>query len=139
MLCRDDAATASELVVRIRRLERIVEQIGGVLVPQIMKVDVDGFQQNSVGEQIGAVPVPQIWEPIGEGVQLAPDCGCPFVSDHGCPRGCCACHTTGARAEPYARADYGLPCLWDHGGLRGSCACSVTGVRSQSYSGAARG
>ena len=43
-----------------------------MLVPQIMKGDVDGSQQNSVGEQIGAVPVHQIWEPIGEGVQLAP-------------------------------------------------------------------
>ena len=63
--CRVDAATARDLLVRVRRLERIVEQIRGVLVPQIMKGDVDGF----VGEQIGAVPVPQIWEPIGERVQ----------------------------------------------------------------------
>ena len=68
--CRDVAAssTASDLVVRVRRLERIVEQIGSVLVPQIMKGDVDEF----VGEHIGAVPVPQIWEPIGEVVQLSP-------------------------------------------------------------------
>ena len=46
--CRVDAATASlGLAGRVRRLERIVEQIGGVLVPQI-------------------------WEPIGEVVQLSP-------------------------------------------------------------------
>ena len=70
--CRDDAATASELVVRIQRLERIVEQIVGVLVAQIMKGDVDGSQQNSVVEQIGGAPAPQTWEPIGEGVLLAP-------------------------------------------------------------------
>ena len=62
-------ATASvELEGRVRRLEGIVERIGGVLVPQIMKGDVDGF----VGEQIGAVPVPQIWEPIVEGPYLVP-------------------------------------------------------------------
>ena len=67
--CRDVAATSCcvvaatasvELEGRVRRLERIVEQMGSVLVPQIMKGDVDGF----VGQQIGAVPVPQIWEPI---------------------------------------------------------------------------
>ena len=67
--CRVVAATASfELAGRVRRLERIVEQIGGVLVPQIMEGDVDGF----VGEQTGAVPVPQIWEPIVEGPHLVP-------------------------------------------------------------------
>ena len=65
--CRD-AATASDLLVRVRRLERIVGQIGSVLVPQIKKGDVDGF----VGEQIGAVPVPQIWEPIVDGPHLVP-------------------------------------------------------------------
>ena len=70
--CRVDAATASDLVVRVRRLERIVEQIGGLLVPQFLKGDVDRFQENSVGEQIGAAPVPQIWEPVGEVVQLVP-------------------------------------------------------------------
>ena len=65
--CRVVAATASvEVEGRVRRLERIVEQIGGVLVPQIMKGDVDGF----VGEQIGGVPLPQIWEPIVEGPHL---------------------------------------------------------------------
>ena len=63
--CRVDAATASDLLVRVRLLERIVAQIGDVLLPQILKGDVDGF----VGEQIGAVSVPQIWEPIGERVQ----------------------------------------------------------------------
>ena len=70
--CRDDAATASELAVRLRRLERIMEQIGSVLVPQIMKGDVDGFQQNSVVEQIVGAPTPQTWEPIVEGVQVIP-------------------------------------------------------------------
>ena len=70
--CRFDAATASDLVVRVRRLERIVEQIGGVLVPQIMQWDVDGFQRDRFGEQIGVVPVHRIWEPVGEVVQLAP-------------------------------------------------------------------
>ena len=45
-----------------------MEQIGGVLVPQIFKSDVDGL----VGEQIRAVPVPQIWEPIVEGPLLVP-------------------------------------------------------------------
>ena len=34
--CRD-AATASDLLVRVRRLERVVDQIGCVLVPQIKK------------------------------------------------------------------------------------------------------
>ena len=43
-----------------------MEQIGGVLEPQIMQGEVDGFQQNRFGEQIGAVPVLQIWEPVGE-------------------------------------------------------------------------
>ena len=53
--CRVVAATASDgLAGRVRRLERIVEQIGGVLVPQIMNGDVDGFQHR-VKEQIGAV------------------------------------------------------------------------------------
>ena len=67
--CRVGAATASlGLPGRVRRLERIVEQIGGVLVPLASKGNVDGL----VGEQIGAVPVPQIWEPIGEVVQLSP-------------------------------------------------------------------
>ena len=66
--CRDDAATANELVARIQRLERLVEQIGAVLVPQIMKGDVDGL----VGEQIGTVPVLQIWEPIVDGPHLVP-------------------------------------------------------------------
>ena len=66
--CRVDAATASHgLAGRVRRLERFVEQVGGVREPQILKGDVDGF----VGEQIAAVPVPQIWEPIGEVVQLS--------------------------------------------------------------------
>ena len=56
-----------------------MQQIVGVLVPQIMKGDVDDLQhvpeervQNSVVEQIGSVPAPQIWEPIVEGVQLIP-------------------------------------------------------------------
>ena len=64
--CRVVAATASvELEGRVRQLERMVEQIGGVLVPQIKKGDVDG----SVVEQIVGALVPQIWEPIGERVQ----------------------------------------------------------------------
>ena len=67
--CRVDAATSSDLLVRVRRLERIVEQIGSVLVPQILKGDVEGFQQNSVVEQIVGAPAPQTWEPIGERVQ----------------------------------------------------------------------
>ena len=75
--CRDVAATSCRVVAataldglagRIRRLERIVEQIGGVLVPQALKGDVDGL----VGEQIRAVPVPQIWEPIVDGPHLVP-------------------------------------------------------------------
>ena len=67
--CRVGAATASlGLPGRVRRPERIVGQIGGVLVPLASKGDVDGL----VGEQIGAVLVPQIWEPIGEVVQLSP-------------------------------------------------------------------
>ena len=45
-----------------------MEQIGDVLLPQILKGDVDGL----VGEQIGTVPVPQIWEPLEEVVQLSP-------------------------------------------------------------------
>ena len=65
--CRVDAATASlGLPGRVRRLERIVEQFGAVLVPLASKGDVDGL----VGEQIRAVPVPQIWEPIVEGPLL---------------------------------------------------------------------
>ena len=48
-----------------------MEQIGCVLVPQIMKGDLDGFQQR-VWEHVGAVPVPQIWELVGEVVQLSP-------------------------------------------------------------------
>ena len=67
--CRVDAATASDLLVRVRRLERIVEKIGSVLVPQIMKGDVEGCQQNSVVEQIVGAPAPQTWEPVGERVQ----------------------------------------------------------------------
>ena len=59
-------------MVRSRRLERIVEQIGSVLVSQIMKGDVDGSQQNSVVEQIVGAPAPQTWEPIAEGVLPAP-------------------------------------------------------------------
>ena len=39
--CPDVAATASELVVRIRRVERIVEQIAGVPVPQIWDLIVE--------------------------------------------------------------------------------------------------
>ena len=64
--CRVGAATASvELPGRVRRLERIVKQIGDVLVPQIKKGDVDG----SVVEQIVGALVRQIWEPNGERVQ----------------------------------------------------------------------
>ena len=48
-----------------------MEQIGGVLVPQIMKWDVDGFQDR-VGEQIVAVPVHQFWEPFSEVIQISP-------------------------------------------------------------------
>ena len=70
--CRVDAATASGLLMRVRRLEHIVEQIGGVLLPQIKKRDVEGFQQNSVVEQIVGAPAPQTWEPLGEAVQLSP-------------------------------------------------------------------
>ena len=77
--CRVDAATASDLVVRVRRLERIVEQIGGVLVPQILEGDVDVLQhipqervQNSAVELIGGVPAPQIWEPIVDGPHHVP-------------------------------------------------------------------
>ena len=68
--CRDvAAATALDgLAGRIRRLERIVEQIGGVLVPQALQGDVDGL----VEEQIRAVPVSQIWEPIVDGPDLVP-------------------------------------------------------------------
>ena len=75
--CRDVAATSCRVVAvtaldglagRIRRLERIVEQIGGVLVPQALQGDVDGL----VEEQIRAVPVPHIWEPIVDGPHLVP-------------------------------------------------------------------
>ena len=91
-------ATALDgLAGRIRRLERIVEQIGGVLSPQNMKGEKEGFQQIRVGEQIGAVPVPQIWEPLGEAVQ-------PL--------------TTGARARLYAGADFGFLCASALGGRR---------------------
>ena len=46
-----------------------MEQIGCVLVPQIMKGDVEGFQQNSVVEQIVGAPAPQTREPVEERVQ----------------------------------------------------------------------
>ena len=64
----DVAATAlDELAEPVARLERVVEQIAGAPVPQILESFVDGEQvpkervQNRVGEPIGAVPVPQIW------------------------------------------------------------------------------
>ena len=70
------------------QLERVVEQIAGAPVPQILEGVVDGLQhvpqervQNSVVEQIAGAPVRQIWEPIVEG-------------PHHVPRG--------ARAESYA-------------------------------------
>ena len=77
----DVAATASldELVVRVARLERVVEEIAGASVPLILEDGVDGLQhvpqervQNSVVELIGDVPVPQIWEPLVEGPHLVP-------------------------------------------------------------------
>ena len=79
--CRVDAATASlGLPGRVRRLERIVEQIGAVLVPLASKGHVDGLVgeqkpivegpllvprervQNCTTEQGMDVPVPQIME-----------------------------------------------------------------------------
>ena len=70
VLRRDNAAPADGLMDRVPRLERIVEQIGSVLLPQNMKDIVKGVQhvpekraQNSVVEQIAGVPAPQIWEP----------------------------------------------------------------------------
>ena len=81
VLGRDVAATASldELAERVARLERVVEQIAGAPVPQILEVGVNGLQhvpqervQNSAVEKIGGVPVPQIWEPIVDGPHLIP-------------------------------------------------------------------
>ena len=61
------------------QLERVVEQIAGAPVPQILDGVVEGAQhapekrvQNSVVEQIGGVPVPQIWEPIVDGPYRIP-------------------------------------------------------------------
>ena len=70
--CRVVAATASvELEGRVRRLERIVEQIGGVPVPQIWEPIVEGPHlvplervQNRTPEQIMDSPVPQILEAV---------------------------------------------------------------------------
>ena len=79
--CRDVAATASldELMKRVQRLERVVEQIGGVPVPQIWEPIVDGLQlvpqervQNRTREQFVNVPVPQITDEIVDGVQVLP-------------------------------------------------------------------
>ena len=64
------------LAERVTQLERVVEQIVGAPVPQILE-GVDGLQhvpqervQNSAVEKIGGVPVPQIWEPIMDGPHL---------------------------------------------------------------------
>ena len=103
----DNAAPADGLMERVLRLERIVEQIGCVLLPQNMKDIVEGVPhvpvkraQNPVVEQIGGAPAPQIWEPVAEGVRLIPQ----------------------ERAESYSGADCVCPCASDHGGCRGSCA-----------------
>ena len=67
VLCRDNAAPADGLMERVLRLERIVEQIGGVLLPQNMKDIVEGVQHvpekrvlNSVVEQIGSASAPDL-------------------------------------------------------------------------------
>ena len=83
----DVAASASldELAERVLRLERIVEQIGCVLLPQNMKDILEGVQhvplervQNSVVEQIVGAPTPQTWEPLVEGVQVIPQEHVPY-------------------------------------------------------------
>ena len=147
--CRDVAATSCRVVVatawdglagRVRRLERIVEQIGCVLVPQITKGDVDGF----VGEQIGAVPVPQIWEPIGEVVQLSPqervqNCMPEQIVGVPVPQ----LMEAVVEVTPQERVQnrfpekiVGVPCASDHGGSRGSFSSYTTGTRAGSYAGA---
>ena len=102
--CRPVAATASvELEGRVRRLERTVEQIGGVLVPQGTRAE-SGFP-----EQIMDSSVPQLTEavvevtPLGARAESFPgaDCGCTCASDHGGSCGRFASHTTGARADSY--------------------------------------
>ena len=134
VLCRDVAATASlgELAERVSRLERIVEQIGGVLLPQNMKDIVEGMQhvpeervQNSVVEQIGCVPAPQIWEPIVESVQVIlqerenrtqqqiVEVPVPRIMEAAVGRGSCACYTTGTRAASHPGTDRGF--ATDHG------------------------
>ena len=77
--CRDVAATAlNELTKEVQRLERVLEQIGGVSVPQLTESLVDDPQRapqehvrNCVVEQIKSVLVPQIWEPVVD-LQLVP-------------------------------------------------------------------
>ena len=85
VLCRDNAAPADGLMERVLRLERIVEQIGCVLLPQNMKDIVEGVQhvplervQNSVVEHIVGASTPHTWEPIVEGVQVIPQERVPY-------------------------------------------------------------
>ena len=155
---RDVAATVlDELAERVARLERVVEQIAGAPVPQILESFVDGAQvpkervQNRVGEQIGAVPVLQIWEPIGEGVQLAPQervlnrtqeqivvDNVHRITEDDVEVVCVAPRERVQNHTPEQIVDVPLP-RSDPGGRCGRCTCCTTGVRGGSYSGAARG
>ena len=73
-LCRDVAATSLDgLAGRVRRFERIVEQIGAVPVPQIgepigevVQLSPQERVQNCTPEQIVGVPVPQLMEAVVE-------------------------------------------------------------------------
>ena len=73
MLCRDNAAPADGLMERVLRLERIVEQIGCVLLPQNMKDIVEGEQ-----------PVPEMRV---QNSVVRPDRGCSSAPDFGADRG----------------------------------------------------
>ena len=116
--CRVDAATASlGLAGRVRRLERIVEQIGGLLVPQALKGDVDGL----VGEQIGGT----YWRScsaLSTGARAEPYAGAGYgflyASDRG---GQLAVRAIGARAKIASRSR-----LWVSSCLRSRrTACRV--------------
>ena len=151
--CRDDAATALDVLMeRVTRLERVVEQIVGVPLPQIMKEIVDGMQhipeervQNFVTEQIGSVPVPWIIEHFGRsilallfGAHPRTNRGSDFffrgASDHGENlrfRSPCA-----SGADPRTNCGADFSGASDHGENRRSYSARALGARAESCRGA---